>query len=251
VKRCVAAIAVIATIGFASCANAANPTYWTGFYVGANAGWSWLDNSDVGVSGSNIVVISQPTTVPFTVPLRPDGFLGGFQVGYNYQFAPQWVFGVEADLDFANIKDSGSVGLPAGPPLVLTTASETIKWLGTLRARFGFLLQPTLLLYTTGGLAFGKVDYSGNIDEFPAIPAGRLFAASASPIKAGWTVGGGFEWEFMPNWSMKAEYLYFNLGSETITGPQTNPVNPAEFATYTFNTRGSIARGGINVRLGP
>jgi outer membrane immunogenic protein len=253
-------------LGFASFANAADmpvkaPTYnppmavgnWTGFYIGANAGWSWLSKSDAAIGGSSIVLISQPVTVPFSVGLQPDGFLGGFQFGYNYQFAPQWLVGIEADLDFADIKDSGNIGLPPGGiPAVTTSASERIKSLGTLRGRFGFLPNPALLLYGTAGLAIGQVDYSGNIVEFPtAVPTGRVFAASSSPTKAGWTIGGGIEWAFARNWSAKVEYLHYDLGSETITGAQTNPVDPTQFATYSFNTRGSIARAGINVRFGP
>jgi outer membrane immunogenic protein len=224
---------------------------WTGFYVGANAGWSWLKSDDVGIGGGTTVLISQPTTVPYSVGLRPDGFLGGMQIGYNHQFMSRWVAGLEADFDFADIKDSNTVFLSAGgPPTVATSASEKMRWLGTVRGRLGWLASPTFLLFGTGGLAFGRVDYAGNIEEFPGIP-GRLFAASASFTKFGWTIGGGAEWEFARNWSVKAEYLYYDLGSETITGPQTNPVDPTQFATYSFTTRGSIARAGINLRFGP
>ena len=269
VKNLISAIPALVAAGFVGSACAADMPVkaplqapaavaaagWTGFYVGANAGWSWLDSADVGVGGSSTITVSQtaaPPTVPFSVGLRPDGFLGGVQIGYNYQFAPQWLMSVEADFDFANAKDSISVGLPAGfPPSVATSAGENIRWFGTLRGRLGWLANPNLLLYGTGGLAYGQVEYSANIDEFPTLPAGRLFAASSSPTKVGWTIGAGFEWAFAHNWSVKAEYLYFDLGSETITGPQTNPVDPTQFATYSFNTRGSIARAGINMRFGP
>jgi len=269
VKKLIPAIGALVAVGFMGSAYAADMPVkapmqppaavgaadWTGFYVGANAGWSWLDSADAGIGGSSIITISQtavPPTVPFAVGLRPDGFLGGVQIGYNYQFAPQWLMGVEADFDFANVKDSNTVGLPAGiPPTVATSASENIKWFGTFRGRLGWLANPNLLLFGTGGLAYGRVDYSGNIVEFPGLAPGRMFAASSSPTKVGWTVGAGAEWMFAKKWSVKAEYLYFDLGSETLTGPQTNPVDPTQFATYSFNTRGSIARVGINFLIGP
>lgn len=257
VKKLVTVAAAIASFGFVNSANAADmpvkapvavaSTNWTGFYIGANAGWSWLKNDDVGIGGSALILAAQPVTVPFSVGIKPTGFLGGIQAGYNYQFAPQWLAGIEADIDAANIRASADVGLPAGGPLVVTSASEKIKWFGTVRGRLGWLPSQNLLLFGTGGLAYGDVAYTANINEI----GGRQFNASSDRTKAGWTLGAGAEWAFMRNWSVKAEYLYFDLGSTTITGPQTNPVLATQFATYAFKTRGSIARVGVNFRFGP
>ncbi len=256
------ALALLATAAFTQIASAADlpmkapvkavpmvAVYnWTGFYVGAHAGYAWGSSESVAIGGSNIVLISQPTTVPRAVGISPKGFLGGAQIGYNAQFN-RMVVGIEADFSGANIRDSQNVDLPAATPVVRTTASEKISSLGTIRARLGMTPSDRLLAYVTGGFAFGRVNYSGNINEFFNTVPARQFNANSTVTKTGWTIGGGLEWAFANNWSLKGEYLYYNLGSTTITGPQTNPVVATEFATYAFTTKGSIARVGANYKF--
>jgi outer membrane immunogenic protein len=98
---------------------------------------------------------------------------------------------------------------------------QTIDWFGTVRERFGYAAGP-VLVYATGGLAYGEVSRSGNVAGQTNFVLGgtvNTFAGSysASTIKAGWTVGGGVEGQLAPNWSVKAEYLYVDLGSTTDT----------------------------------
>lgn len=224
---------------------------WTGFYIGINGGYGWNDSQDVGVTGSNVIVISQPGTIPFAVPgLKPEGGLIGGTVGYNWQFG-RGVAGIEADFDWADISDSRSVDLPTGAPLVRTSASQKIDFFGTVRGRLGGLVTDQLLLFATGGLAYASVKTDASVNEFFNQPVlGRQFIAGADEIRYGWTVGAGAEWKFAPNWSLKGEYLYYDLGNYTIRGNQSNPVDGISFATYSFNTRGSIARAGINYQFG-
>ncbi|MFH1344839.1 MAG: outer membrane protein [Pseudomonadota bacterium] len=226
-----------------------DPAYnWTGFYIGLNAGYGWNDDHDVAISGSPLITGSQPATVPFALGLRPEGWLAGGQIGYNYQVGGRWVLGVEADFAWADIADSNFIDLPPGPgATVRTSVSEKIDFFGTVRGRLGVTFD-RLLVYGTGGLAYANVKQFGNIDEF-FFGGGRQFIANSSDLRYGWTVGAGAEWAVSKNWSVKAEYLYYDLGSNTITGPQSNPVNGIDFATYSFSTRGSIARGGLNYKF--
>ena len=222
---------------------------WTGFYIGVNGGYGWNDSHDVAVSGSPLIITSQGVgTVPLAVRgLNPEGGLAGGTVGYNWQFG-RGVAGIEADFDWADIKDARFIDLPAAGPAVRTSASQHIDFFGTVRGRLGGLVTDQLLLFVTGGLAYANVKSDANIDEL--FGAGRQFRATADEIRYGWTVGAGAEWKFTPNWSLKGEYLYYDLGDYTIRGNQTNPVNGVDFATYSFKTRGSIARAGINYQFG-
>lgn len=224
---------------------------WTGFYIGINGGYGWNQSQDVAVSGSNVIVVSQPGTVPFFVPgLEPKGGLIGGTVGWNYQVG-RGLFGIETDFDWADIKDARFVDLPPVGPCCRTSASQNIDFFGTVRGRAGFLASNQLLLFVTGGLAYAEVKTNANINEFFNQPViGRQFIASSDEIRYGWTVGAGAEWKFTRNWSVKGEYLYYHLGGHTITGFQTNPVLATQFATYNFATRGSIARAGLNYQFG-
>ncbi|WP_375313245.1 outer membrane protein [Bradyrhizobium sp. A5] len=229
---------------------AVDPGYnWSGFYIGVNGGYAWNNASDVAVSGTPLITVSQPGAVPFAVGgLRPEGYLVGGQVGWNYQFGAGLI-GIEADFDFADIKDSRNVDLPPVGTNVRTSASEKIDFFGTVRGRLGGIVSQRLLLFVTGGLAYANVKDSANINEFfnAPVPA-RQFIGNASGLRYGWTLGAGAEWAVAKSWTVKGEYLYYDLGSRTITGAQTNPVG-ADFATYQFLTRGNIVKAGLNYKL--
>ncbi|MFT4118864.1 outer membrane protein [Bradyrhizobium sp.] len=222
---------------------------WSGFYIGVNGGYAWNQASDVAVSGSRLITASQPLVVPFAVgDLRPQGYLVGGQAGWNYQFGMGLV-GVEADFDFADIKASRDVDLPVGAPGVRTSASEKINFFGTLRGRLGAIVSQRLLLFVTGGLAYANIKDNANVSEFfNQAVLGRQFIASASDLRYGWTLGAGAEWAVARNWSVKGEYLYYDLGHRTIAGPQTNPIG-SDFGTYSFSTRGNIVKAGLNYKF--
>jgi len=105
-------------------------------------------------------------------------------------------------------------------------SSRGVDWLGTVRGRVGFLATPALLMYGTGGFAYGEVKVSTSITQSNTdcanFGAGSCVASNAatsgeSQTRAGWTAGGGFEWLFAPQWSAKAEYLFYDLGSVTFS----------------------------------
>jgi outer membrane immunogenic protein len=249
------------------------PVYsWTGWYVGLNAGGGWqrgeIDNSLAPGSCPGFVPTFCPKLFPFFSPFPgefdtdPSGFIGGGQIGYNYQTAGA-VWGIEADFQGANITGSASAAVATpitflgADVLTLTgTGSEKIDWFGTLRGRLGWTLTPSLLVYATGGLAYGNVktsaSFSGAILNDPAGTTAGSNSISQSDTRAGFTVGGGFEWMFAPQWSAKAEYLYYDLGTVTLNQTLTMVASFQPTATIGTNIQsvahynGSIARAGIN-----
>ncbi len=134
--------------------------------------------------------------------------------------------------------------------LTTTTASNSLDYLGTVHARVGYLVAPTLLVYGTGGLAYGGINLNTSVGQFATTPAFApgFGGASASSTRVGWTAGGGLEWMFLPNWSAKLEYLYYDLGSVNASVPLGggNPLlySSALLTTASFN--GQIVRVGLN-----
>lgn len=181
---------------------------------------------------------------------NPEALLTGLKLGYNYQ-RDKMVYGVEVDSTFANIHGSGLVNTRAILPTAnyTSTADQQIKWFSTLRGRIGFTAMDNLLLYGTGGLAVGSLDYSANVHR-SAIVLNHDIPASANVTKIGWTIGAGAEYALPDRWSVKAEYLYYDLGSESITGNLTIAGFPTPTQlTYSFATRGSIVRFGLNYKI--
>jgi outer membrane immunogenic protein len=246
---------------------------WTGFYVGLNAGGTWSNSARENTTA--VPLFAAPTfateltlssaLATTSVPISTSGFIGGGQIGYNYQFANSFVAGIEADIQgvaASNRTDTvfGSgvpVGFPAETINSTVTARERIDYIGTVRGRLGFTITPTLLVYGTGGLAYGGVDSSVTIFQ-QNLPADSTFGAPFSSIgrfsntRVGWTAGGGLEWLFAPNWSVKVEYLYYNLSTVTFAlSPLTNTFttggvvySSAPFAKTRFN--GNIVHAGLN-----
>jgi outer membrane immunogenic protein len=220
------------------------PPMWTGFYVGLNAGYTFSDSNSIWVNSSVLAIGGPPVSIVGNTlvaaaaaatqsALLPGGnnggFIGGGQIGYNWQFASNFVAGVEADIQGVAASRgwnsvTGATSLfpqfPAGDFWASQIqASKSLDYLGTVRGRIGYLFTPTLLVYGTGGLAYGGVNTGLNITSGPVGPVapiifGPMFGSSAfSDTRVGWTAGGGLEWMFMPNWSAKVEYLYYDLGS--------------------------------------
>lgn len=156
---------------------------WTGFYVGANLGYGWMNNFN--------------TATVFTPGLANPhgGIVGGGQVGFNYQISPWLVAGLETDFQ--------GTGIGGG------NVARHTPWIGTVRGRIGFTpFSPKLMVYATGGFAYGRM----SIGPFP-------FGQTFSTLGTGWTAGGGLEYALTPNWSVKAEYLFANLSGNFPTGP--------------------------------
>jgi outer membrane immunogenic protein len=174
------------------------PIYnWTGFYIGGNVGGAW---DTVSVTDNFFGVSVSDTR---------SGFIGGGQIGYNWQFSPQFVFGVEWMFDGTDIhSDFGPFTDAAGNTF---TAHEKVDWLTTLTARFGYAANNWLFYVKGGG---GWVKDSATATVFDAA-TGTTFAPSASDTRGGWVVGAGIEYGFTPNWTGKVEYQHLGLGDVT------------------------------------
>jgi outer membrane immunogenic protein len=326
------------------------PPMWTGFYAGLNAGYGFGTNSNIqaysldgnenwglpinGVNDRELIgdyQYSSPhySDAPFFAPSgvgsalssvfshTQSGFIGGGQIGYNFQWGSSFVVGLEADMQGTGIRGT-SRGLGIGGAQYSSSASRTfsgepwipgtdtwtgnvgtnsvggttvnagVDWLGTVRARLGYLWTPTLLTYATGGLTYGGVyanahtsavnnAYSvqnfslASTDENASFirPADGMVNSDAltqtfvgggqrSSTLVGWNAGGGLEWMFMPNWSLKAEAIYWNMGNMsvptyTIAAPSVSSsdgtigsVPSVAFGNVRVNYQGVIARAGIN-----
>jgi outer membrane immunogenic protein len=207
---------------------------WTGFYIGGSAGGGF------GLGGIDT------TAVPITFDIHPDGFIGGGQIGYNYQMGGV-VWGVEADFSGADIRGSDSKTatalIGANAVSIAATGNQKLDDFGTLRGRVGVVPFTPLLIYATGGLAYGHASADVTFSETCSCGTNSTATVSASSNRWGWTVGGGIEWLFTPHWSLKGEFLYYNLGQisadlGTIIG-----------TTSTVHVKGDIARAGINYKF--
>jgi outer membrane immunogenic protein len=165
---------------------------WTGFYAGVHGGYAW------GSGGGT----------------NPDGFVGGAQIGYNYQYSPTGVLGLETDISATSIDDTVG-GVKFG-----------MDYLGTIRARAGYTMD-RVLFYVTGGAAYGR----GELE---------IAGLSNDQFHWGWTLGGGVEAMVTPNVSARLEYLYVDLTKETYQ----SVLGPANIG-YNAN----LVRGGINYRF--
>ena len=233
------------------------PASWTGFHAGVNVGGGWSINNN---NSTNFLPFTDPA-LPFgsAQPLigggslpnllylpgdnsytnQTDGIVGGAQLGYDLQIGRSIVIGAEADIQGTTIASGhngnyltvlgspfagGSVLLPLGGGAPVGNVG--VPWFGTVRARAGGLVNPSLLLYGTGGFAYGGLDVAG-----------------ISTTGAGWTVGAGGEWMFARNWSAKLEYLYMNP-----TGGSANAISGAfsTGASSKLSPAVNVVRGGLN-----
>jgi outer membrane immunogenic protein len=215
--RGIAALAV--TISAASAADlAVTPApapiapSWSGFYIGVHAGAAWEELSSGSINDPNGFLASGSLNGGSAL-----GALGGLQAGYNWQFAPAWVAGVEGDFSWTSLSDQrggapalGPNGTPAGPGSSVTLNANT-QWLASARAKLGFTgWFNNTMLYVTGGGAWANIEYNATFITTPPL---NLANPSQTTTKSGWVVGGGAEWMATPNILLRAEYLYYGIDS--------------------------------------
>jgi len=221
------------------------PFTWAGLYVGVNAGGAF------GTTKLRSTPSPQPGfgALPFSQNLSPDGFIGGGQIGYNLQSG--WlVYGVEADFQGSTLKGSSTlVGLPNSAGVIVPTwtnrGTEKMDWFGTVRGRLGYAIDRTLL-YATGGLIYGDVK-STSLSTFTPAPQ-FTYGGSSSGTRAGYTVGGGVEYAFTNNWTVRAEGLYFDMGKKSYTATPL-AANPPFVVGHSADLKGGIFRVGLNYKF--
>ncbi len=227
------------------------PINWTGFYIGVHLGYGWSNNSDTDVTP--LPTAAQFVNLaPTTLSPDPNGIIGGAQMGYNWQ-SGHFVVGIETDFSGSAMNGRETLspiiqnnGTPFPGAGNFVTARQDLNWFGTLRLRAGFTPTCRLLVYATGGLAYGNVDYSANTDFRPI--GTEQYPASFSKTKAGWTVGGGLEYALTQKWSVKAEYLYVDLGSESATASPVPPLPPFG-VRYNWQTTAHTVNVGLNYKF--
>jgi outer membrane immunogenic protein len=260
---------------------------WTGFYLGGTVGGDWSDQNFVNVVTANSF-INFPVLGPLGVSAattsatassavvgasKTGGFTGGFEAGYNYQFESHVVVGFETDIESLSGRGSGAVtqvvGRPGFPGFTYTSTvavSDHLHYLGTVRGRLGFLPTssflptPSLLAYLTAGLAYGGASSSTAITggETPITGSSNIAGAGTfSGTRIGYTFGGGFEWMLDRNWTVKAEYLHYDLGTATYSNGRMTAfaiglpgvVNFSDVSTSSADFSGDLVRAGVNYKF--
>ena len=168
---------------------------WTGFYIGANIGGAW--------AGGNIINDATGASVGIG---SSGAFIGGGQLGYNYQFYNNWVVGIEGTIDGVGSNNKSTNNFVIGPNTFNAVGRAT--WDATLAGRLGYAAD-NWLFYAKGGGAWVGVDATVN-----NLTTGASISRSAS--QGGWMAGGGIEWAFAPSWSAKLEYDYLGINGEQI-----------------------------------
>jgi len=205
---------------------------WAGPYVGINGGYAWSNDSRVYCGGIDFCDSSAGGS---SKSFASSGWFGGGQIGYNWQPVGQggykdgaalsnFVFGIEADIQGADITGSGTLSSSTAT----ATATDSLDWFGTVRARVGYTVGAALL-YGTGGVAFGGVQDKLAVTAHPTV--------QHDATATGYAVGAGLEYAFNPAWSAKVEYQYINLGTDSLVN---------DGVTADFNHEYNTVRLGLN-----
>lgn len=207
------------------------PFSWTGFYLGGNLGGAW--------SGSNVT--DSLSGAGFSSGNSNGVFVGGGQVGFNYQIS-NIVLGLEGDFDWASNNNSLGNGVVIAGPLGLGhtfAASVNNGWITLFTGRLGVAFDHVLLYGKGGGAWVGNSGLT-----VTDVTTGTSLSGSSNNSSSGWTAGGGIEWAFTNNWTVKFEYDYIGLSSRSFTVPITSPVLPGD--TFTATRHISMATVGVN-----
>ena len=180
-------------------------------------------------------------------PINGSAFRVSSYLGFNWQFAPQWVAGIEGDVGFA--KKTTTLGAVPFTPVFGTfndpadSLAAKVTWDASLRGRLGFLVAPALLAYATGGVAWQHYEFISTCASATCIADGFTPAVvTNSATKPGWTLGGGLEAQLWGRWLARMEYRYADFGTASfsiipsLTDATTGASNPAG-NTFDFAVR--------------
>jgi outer membrane immunogenic protein len=224
-------------------ASATEP--WNGAYLGVNLGWGSASlNGDLKVFNPGGIQYAHGF---LSYDVSPSGPFGGIQAGFNVRSGGLFA-GIEADLQASDLSSTSRTAF--APPVISAftyTASASVDWFATVRGRVGFATNDTLV-YLTGGFAVAEVDYNATY----LITGNNAFAKlKSNETQKGYVLGAGIEQSFGPNWSMKLEYLYINLGEQTVEGALffANGTPSNETVRSSFDTDVHTVRLGLNYRF--
>jgi outer membrane immunogenic protein len=198
------------------------PFTWSGFYVGADIGYSW-SQVDTDLSGAGLLALG---VSPFNLSPDSDGVVGGVYVGYNAQFN-QIVVGIEGDIEAASNSGDDTFSLIPGTPFINSKVEK--NWQGSIRARLGYAFD-NFLPYITGGVAFADYDIKAT-EDFTG-----LELTSGSKTMTGWTIGAGVDYAFTANLIGRLEYRYTDYGD-------------TDFTRFDFTDRASVKDSTVRVGI--
>lgn len=172
---------------------------WAGFYVGGDVGYGWQNDQDTET------IAATGAASPFSPAdaNKPKGVLAGGYAGYNWQFAPNWVAGLEADLEYADLTGTLLIVPPSG-------YDERTDYQGSVRGRLGYAFD-RVLVYATGGYAFAHIKYTYNDPTPPPSVDNK------DSVRNGWTLGGGIDYAITNNLIARIEYRYADFGKVSNT----------------------------------
>ena len=226
-------------------------TTWDGFYTGAFAGWGW-SNDDAKTTGTTSFQNLGPTIIPNSLSLSQRGFTGGITAGYNKQ-SGNIVYGLEGDLAYLDFDETkSSTGVAVLGTRLETQVQHELQFFGTLRGRLGYSLNERFMVFATGGLAFGQVNYKTSVN---GVDAPNLnWSGDDKGLKFGWTLGGGGEMMLTDALSIKVDGLYYDLANSKATATGNSAVrsigalNGIDYQSEVDNT-GGLLRVGVNYRF--
>jgi outer membrane immunogenic protein len=206
---------------------------WTGCYIGASAGGMW----------GNAAIDHSFAATPTNIHTDPSGFIGGGQIGCDYRNPSNWLFGLQGEFNWTGAQHSQTIFPPF--PYVSETFDVRVDWYASATARLGYVSGPWLI-YGKGGAAWVK-DQLRNFAQL----ASSSFDFSANTTRSGWTISGGLEYAFAPNWSATFEYGYYDFGNKPITlsGPNLGPGPGPTSDSYTLHQNFSVVKVGLNYRF--
>jgi outer membrane immunogenic protein len=230
------ALAALVVTGSAMAADlrpvykAAPPVFsWTGFYIGVHAGAAW------GLKENTFTTATLTNDDQQSI----NGFLGGAQVGVNYQLG-SWVLGAEAQFSWANLE--GKDNCIAASPVALLNCHTTVNWLGTAAARLGFAFDRTMV-FVKGGGAWVHDEYEMTFFAAP------LRTVQVDDTRYGWMFGAGVEHAFTGNWSAKVEYDYLDFGTSTTNFPGLRALIADINEAVDIRQRIHLIKFGVNYRF--
>jgi opacity protein-like surface antigen len=180
------------------------PFSWSSCYFGLHGGGSFA-STDI----TDPVALAQGSAASATTTVSPSGAVVGGQLGCDYQFARNWVVGIEGSASGSTMKGSTTVGLPAGFPGDQALVSSNTDFLPSVTGRLGYAIDRTML-YGKAGVAWASNKYvvAGSFQ-------GSAFDFEGFDTRTGWTAGAGVDWAFSRHWSLSLEYDYYSFGRGT------------------------------------
>jgi outer membrane immunogenic protein len=213
---------------------------WSGLYVGGHIGWGWVEEVRTVVNDGFGGAAFPPG---FRFCCDRDGFLGGAQIGYNWQGNTNWLLGIEGDWSWTDSKVTKHPVSPFVPGLVMNAFAND-KWYSTFTGRVGYV-DGDWLFYGKGGGAALNSDRGATITGTAPLTPGvnTITVTTRNDTFWGWTVGAGLERRLWGSWSAKLEYDYLDFGKHNL-----NFVDPASgtVSTQGFDTQVHVIKAGLN-----